>query len=167
MMIHEITSKVGRYKTRKRVGRGRGSGHGKTCGRGHKGAGSRAGYTRRPYFEGGQMSFVRRIPKRGFSNAPFRHLYHLVNIKALHARFEDGAEVNAESLVRVGLVRDTRLPVKILGEGETTKKFDVTAAKFSASAKAKILAAGGTATEVSRVKWTRGHEKAGAAAKDV
>ena len=155
MMIHEITNKVGRYKDRKRVGRGRGSGHGKTSGRGHKGAGSRAGYRRRAYYEGGQMSFVRRLPKRGFTNAPFRQHYHVVNVKALDGRFADGDAVDAEALVRVGLIRDAKLPVKILGEGELTKKLRVTAAKFSASAKAKIEAAGGSTEEIVRTTWTR------------
>lgn len=155
MMIHEITEKIGRYKTRKRVGRGQGSGHGKTAGRGHKGAGSRAGYKRRPYFEGGQMPFVRRIPKRGFSNARFRRLFHIVNVKALEARFDDGAELDAAVLAEAGIIRDTKLPLKVLGEGELTKKFNVTAAKFSASAKAKIEAVGGTTREIARSKWER------------
>jgi len=155
MMIHEITEKVGRYKARKRVGRGQGSGRGKTAGRGHKGAGSRAGYKRRPYFEGGQMPFVRRIPKRGFSNARFRRLYHIVNVKALEASFDDGAELDAAVLAEAGIIRDTKLPLKVLGEGEVSKKFNVTAAKFSASAKAKIEAVGGTTQEIARSKWER------------
>ena len=151
MMIHEITEKAGRYKTRKRVG----SGCGKTSGRGHKGAGSRAGYKRRAYFEGGQMTFARRLPKRGFTNAPFKRLYHVVNLKTLESRFEDGATVDIDGLVELGVVRDKKLPLKILGEGDLTKKFEVTAAKFSASAKSKIEAAGGKVTEVPKVKWTR------------
>jgi large subunit ribosomal protein L15 len=155
MMIHEITEKVGRYPARKRVGRGRGSGKGKTSGRGHKGAGSRAGFKRRPGFEGGQMSFARRIPKRGFTNAPFKRLFHIVNVQTLEARFDDGAELNVDVLAAAGVIRDTKLPLKVLGEGELAKKFSVTAAKFSASAKAKIEAAGGTVTEVPTVKWTR------------
>jgi large subunit ribosomal protein L15 len=155
MMIHEITEKIGRYKARKRVGRGQGSGHGKTAGRGHKGAGSRAGYTRRPYFEGGQMPFVRRIPKRGFSNARFRRLFHIVNVKALEARFDDGAELDAAVLAEAGIIRDTKLPLKVLGEGEVSKKFNVTAVKFSASAKAKIEAVGGTVREIAPTKWER------------
>ncbi|MBT8486385.1 MAG: 50S ribosomal protein L15 [Phycisphaerales bacterium] len=155
MMIHEITEKVGRYKTRKRIGRGHGSGHGKTSGRGHKGAGSRSGYTRRAYFEGGQMSFARRIPKRGFTNAEFRKLYHVVNIKELESRFDDGAEITAEDLAAHGVIRDTDRPLKVLGEGELTKKFTVTAAKFSSGARSKIEAAGGVVTEVARPKWTR------------
>ncbi len=155
MMIHEITEKVGKYKARKRVGRGRSSGCGKTSGRGHKGAGSRAGFKRRAYFEGGQMPFARRIPKRGFSNAAFKRLYHVVNIKTLETLFEDGENIDIQALIRVGVVRDLKLPLKILGEGDLTKKFEVTAAKFSATAKAKIEAAGGKVTEVRKVKWTR------------
>ena len=155
MMIHEITKQVGKHRPRKRVGRGMGSGNGKTSGRGHKGAGSRAGYKRRPYFEGGQMSFVRRMPKRGFSNANFRRLYHIVNLKTLEAMLDDGADVSVKSLAEAGIVRDTKLPLKILGEGELTKKFNVTAEKFSASARTKIESVGGTVTEVPRKKWVR------------
>lgn len=147
MMIHEVTVKVGAHKKRKRVGRGPGSGLGKTCGRGHKGAGSRAGYSKKAGHEGGQMAFFRRIPKRGFTNSQFRTDYAIVNIKALDARFDDGAEVNPDMLVKAGLIRNSSEPVKVLGEGELTKKLTVTAAKFSESAKSKITAAGGTVTE--------------------
>ena len=155
MMIHEITEKVGRHASRKRVGRGRSSGYGKTSGRGHKGARSRAGYSRRAYFEGGQMSWVRRIPKRGFTNARFRNHFAIVNIKTLEETFDDGAEITIEALVENGIARDTKLPLKVLGEGDLTKKFTVIAAKFSASARTKIEGAGGTATDVVKVKWTR------------
>jgi large subunit ribosomal protein L15 len=155
MMIHEITSKVGRYKGRKRVGRGPGSGHGKTSGRGHKGAGSRSGYKRRAYFEGGQMTWARRMPKRGFTNAQFRTEYHLVNLKTLEGRFSDGDAVTAESLAKAGIIRDTKKPLKILGEGDLTKKLDVTANKLSKSAEAKIMAAGGSVTVLELKKWTR------------
>lgn len=155
MMIHDITSKVGRHASRKRVGRGHGSGLGKTSGRGHKGAGSRSGYSRRAYFEGGQMTWTRRIPKRGFTNSAFRKQYHVVNLKVLEERVEDGADVTIEVLAHLGIVRDDKLPLKILGDGEITKKFNVTAAKLSKSATAKIEAAGGTVTEVPLKKWTR------------
>ena len=155
MMIHEITSKVGKHAARKRVGRGHGSGLGKTSGRGHKGAGSRSGYSRRAYFEGGQMSWTRRIPKRGFTNAAFKKHYHVVNIRVLEERVEDGADVTAQVLAHLGIIRDDSLPLKILGDGEITKKFNVTAAKLSKSAAAKIEAAGGTVTEVSKQKWMR------------
>jgi large subunit ribosomal protein L15 len=156
MMIHEITDKVGRYPARKRVGRGEASGSGKTSGRGHKGAGSRSGNSYRPYFEGGQMPFARRMPKRGFSNVQFATQYHVVNLKSLEARLSDGAEVTPESLAEAGLIRDTSLPVKVLGQGDLSKKLMVTAAKFSASARAKIEAAGGSVVEAGgRIKWSR------------
>lgn len=155
MMIHEITITVGKYKARKRIGRGHGSGHGKTSGRGHKGAASRSGWKRRPGFEGGQMPLVRRMPKRGFSNADFRRLFHVVNLKQLEVRCEDGATVTAESLAEAGIIRDTSLPLKVLGEGTLSRKLNITAAKFSASARAKIEEAGGTVTVVTKTKWTR------------
>lgn len=151
MMIHEITVKVGSHKRRKRVGRGPGSGRGKTCGRGQNGAGSRAGASGsiRAGREGGQMPFFRRIPKRGFSNARFRTVFSIVNVQALDARFDDGAQVNPEALVQVGLIRDTKLPVKILGDGQTKKKLTVTAAAFSKAAMEKITKAGGTTSVAS------------------
>ncbi len=114
MMIHEITIHAGKYKTRKRIGRGEGSGHGKTAGRGHKGAASRSGWKRRPGYEGGQMPIFRRMPKRGFTNAPFRRLFHVINVKQLEARFDDGATVTRELLAKVGLIRDNTLPLKVL-----------------------------------------------------
>jgi large subunit ribosomal protein L15 len=156
MMIHEITVLVGAHKRRKRVGRGRGSGSGKTSGRGHKGAQSRAGHSDKTYFEGGQMSFIRRIPKRGFSNALFREEYHVVNLQSIEKRFEAGERVDAAAMIDRGLIRNDKLPVKILGEGDVTKKLEVVASKFSASARAKIEAAGGSATVAEgRTKWVR------------
>ena len=155
MMIHEITEQVGRSKSRKRIGRGHGSGSGKTSGRGHKGAGSRSGYSSKAGYEGGQMPFARRIPKRGFSNHPFRREYHVVNVKALELAFEAGATVDAAALVEKGLIRDTRQPLKILGEGEVTKALNVTADRLSGSATSKIEAAGGTVNVIPRTKWTR------------
>ncbi|MFN3165631.1 MAG: 50S ribosomal protein L15 [Phycisphaeraceae bacterium] len=146
MMIHEITEKVGRHKRRKRIGRGPGSGTGKTAGRGHKGYGSRSGNSN-PH-NGGGTPLWKALPKRGFSNAMFKKHYAVVNLSAIDARFDDGAEVNPEMLVKLGLIRDTKLPVKVLGTGEITKKFAVTAAKFSKSAESKITAAGGTVTVV-------------------
>lgn len=133
----------------KRVGRGPGSGHGKTAGRGHKGAKSRAGFTHKRGFEGGQMPLHRRVPKRGFHN-PFRVEYEVVNLDALDARFEAGAEVTPEQLRAVGLVRDRRAPIKVLGRGELTKPLVVRAHKFSESARARIQAAGGTAEVLAR-----------------
>ncbi len=148
MMIHEVTPKAGKFKSKKRLGRGPGSGLGKTSGRGEKGAGSRSGFggSVRASAEGGQMAFFRRIPKRGFTNAPFRKDFATVNLKAIAARFEDGAEVNAEMLVKAGLLRNADLPLKILGHGELTKKLNITAAAFSKAAADKITQAGGTAT---------------------
>ena len=148
MMIHEITALVGKHRRRKRIGRGTGSGTGGTSGRGHKGAHSRAGWTGStpPGYEGGQMPYFRRIPKRGFTNAQFTTRYAIVNVASLDARFESGADVTAERLVEVGLIRNTRMPVKILGQGELSKKLNVTAVKFSESAKAKIEQAGGSCT---------------------
>lgn len=159
MMIHDITNMAGKYKTRKRIGRGHGSGSGKTSGRGHKGAGSRAGHSHRPGFEGGQTPWSRRFPKRGFSNAEFRTEFHVVNVAQLDARFEDGDEVNVETLVAKRLIRSTNRPLKILGEGELTKKLAVTATKFSKSAIAKLEGAGGSVTEVPLQKWMRDRTK--------
>ena len=147
MMIHDITEKVGRHKQRKRIGRGEGSGTGGTSGRGHKGAKSRAGYKRRASYEGGQRPFFQRFPKRGFSNARFRKLYHVVNLKVLEERCDAGATIDVAMLAEMRIVRDTNRPLKILGEGELTKKFEVKAAKFSGSARQKIESAGGTVTE--------------------
>ena len=160
MMIHEITAKVGKYKNRKRLGRGDGTGQGGTAGRGHKGAKSRAGFSYRPHFEGGQMQFFRRIPKRGFTNVQFRTNYHVINVQVLEQACEAGANVTAETLAAMGIIRDAKQPLKILGEGEITKSLTVTAAKFSKSAKEKIEKAGGTATEKAyRTKWKRDRSK--------
>jgi large subunit ribosomal protein L15 len=146
-MIHEITAQTGKYKARKRIGRGPGSGSGKTAGRGHKGAKSRSGWSgsQHPLYEGGQMPYFRRIPKRGFSNAAFRRDFAVVNVKTLEANFDDGAAVNLDALAAKHLVPGDKLPLKILGEGELTKKLTVTAGKFSAAARQKIENAGGTA----------------------
>ncbi|MEM7681158.1 MAG: 50S ribosomal protein L15 [Planctomycetota bacterium] len=145
MMIHEITEKAGRHKRRKRIGRGPGSGHGKTAGRGHNGYSSRSGNSN-PH-EGGAVPMHAKFPKRGFSNFQFQTRYAVVNLKSLDARFDDGAEVTPEMLVKHGLIRSTKLPVKVLGFGATSKKLRVTAAKFSASAKQKIEDAGGQVTQ--------------------
>ncbi len=155
MMIHEITKSVGKHRARKRVGRGHASGQGKTSGRGHKGAASRSGWTRRPGYEGGQMPLIRRMPKRGFSNVQFRTVYHVVNVRYLEAHCDDGAAVTRQTLAEAGVIRDVKLPLKILGDGDLSKKLDVTAARFSAAAKQKIEAAGGTVTVVARKKPTR------------
>ena len=144
MYDYEITSIVGKKKARKRVGRGSGSGWGKTCGRGHKGYGSRAGARSLSLFEGGQMPLFRRLPKRGFSNYNFQRRYEIVNISQLE-RFDDGAAVGAEQLSDAGLIGNLESKVKILGNGELTKKLQITAHKFSKSAEQKIVASGGTA----------------------
>ncbi len=145
MHIAEITKLAGANKRRKRVGRGRGSGQGKTCGRGNKGAGQRSGWRRRGMQEGGQMPTFRRLPKRGFSNARFATLYSVVNVGSLESRFENDAHVTPQSLLEAGLIRHLRHRVKILGNGELTRKLTVDAAKFSKSATEKIQAAGGEA----------------------
>ncbi len=142
MLSHEITSVVRRKKASKRVGKG--GGRGKTCGRGHKGSGSRSGSFTRPSHEGGQMPLFRRLPKRGFNNAQFTKRYEVVNVSQLD-RFEDGDIVSVEQLAKVGLVDNMHSRVKILGEGELTKKLQVMAHKFSKTAEQKIMACGGMA----------------------
>jgi len=144
MLNHEITSIAGKNKVRKRVGRGTGSGRGKTCGRGHKGAGSRAGSRSLTVYEGGQMPLFRRLPKRGFSNYQFAQRCQIVNVSQLE-RFDDGADVGVEQLSSVGLIDNLKDKVKILGDGVLTKKLKVAAHKFSKSAEEKIVASGGTA----------------------
>ncbi|MGB2987524.1 MAG: 50S ribosomal protein L15 [Phycisphaerae bacterium] len=149
MDITEITKLAGPDRRLKRVGRGRGSGNGKTCGRGHKGGGQRSGWRRRGMQEGGQMPTFRRMPKRGFSNAKFATHFSIVNIASLETRFDADAHVTPQSLVEVGLIRNVRRPVKILGDGVLTKKLTVDAAKYSKSAIEKIQAVGGEARIVS------------------
>lgn len=145
MNITEITKLAGSDKRRKRVGRGAGSGSGKTSGRGHKGAGQRSGWTGRGLQEGGQMPTFRRLPKRGFSNVQFATRYGIVNVGSLELRYDAGAHVTLQSLLEVGLIRNLRHPVKVLGDGALTKKLTVDAAKFSKAAIEKILAVGGEA----------------------
>ena len=149
MLIHEITSIVGKHKARKRVGRGRGSGHGKTCGRGTKGAGSRSGAMSFSLYEGGSMPLFRRLPKRGFSNFKFADRFEVVNVSQLE-RFEDGSEVDIGQLSQAGLVPNVNSKVKILGDGELTKKLRVLAHRFSKTAEDKIVGCGGTATRIAR-----------------
>ncbi|NOY80334.1 MAG: 50S ribosomal protein L15 [Kiritimatiellaeota bacterium] len=142
MKLHDLKNTVPR-KSRKRVGRGDGSGHGRSCGRGDKGAGARAGNKRRPYFEGGQLPFFRRLPKRGFNN-PNHQVYSVVNVCCLDENFAAGDVVTVEILRRKGMLRSAAAGVKILGDGEISKALSVEAHKFSASARQKIEAAGGT-----------------------
>lgn len=143
MKLHELSPAKGSRKTRKRVGRGPGSGLGKTAGRGHKGGNSRSGHSSRPGFEGGQMPLIRRVPKRGFNNK-FRVDYDVVNVAQLAAL---GTRITPEMLVEHGLVHAGRR-VKILGNGELSQAAAVSAHKFSASARAKIEAAGGSCEEI-------------------
>mgnify|MGYP000572578335 CR=1 FL=1 len=141
MKLHEISPAAGSTTAPKRLGRGVGSGLGKTSGKGHKGGKARSGGGKRPGFEGGQMPLTRRLPKRGFNNM-FAKEYAIVNVEALNA-FENGAVVTTEALLEKGIVRKTLDGVKILGRGELSKSVTVQAKIFSASAKAKIEAAGG------------------------
>lgn len=147
MKLEEILSAAGKYKRRKRIGRGIGSGMGKTSGRGHKGYGSRSGSKRRLGYEGGQNPALARIPKRGFNNANFRTEYQVVNVAALEANFEEGATVDAIAMKAASLIGDAGGRVKVLGNGEIAKKLTIVADKFSASAKEKIAAVGGTIEE--------------------
>ena len=144
MLDYEITSVAGKHKTHRRLGRGRGTGHGKTCGRGHKGQGSRAGSRSTSLCEGGQMPLFRRLPKRGFSNYKFETRYEIVNVSQLE-RFDDGATIGTEQLSQAGLIGKPKSKVKILGDGELTKRLQVTAHKFSKTAEQKIVSCGGTA----------------------
>ncbi|MBM7704947.1 50S ribosomal protein L15 [Metabacillus iocasae] len=145
MKLHELKPTEGSRKERNRVGRGTGSGNGKTSGKGHKGQNARSGGGVRPGFEGGQTPLFRRLPKRGFTNIN-RKEYAVVNLDALN-RFEDGAEVTPELLIETGLVSKAKAGIKILGNGTLNKKLTVKASKFSSAAKEAIEAAGGT-TEV-------------------
>jgi len=143
MELHNLHPAPGAKRPRKRVGRGPGSGNGKTAGRGHKGQKSRSGYSRRYGFEGGQMPLVRRIPKRGFTNI-FRVEFQVVNLRDLERVFADGDTVSPEEMIEKGLVRAGKRLVKVLADGELSKKLTVRAHKFSASARVGIEKAGGS-----------------------
>lgn len=148
MMLHDVHQGITGSKPRKRVGRGIGSGHGKTSGRGHKGAASRSGYKRNLGFEGGQMPLLRRIAKRGFNNNQFAPVIAEVNVAALESAFDSGTEVTPELMQEKGLAKGRFDEVKILGNGTLTKKLTVSAHRFSKSAEEKIAQAGGTATRI-------------------
>jgi large subunit ribosomal protein L15 len=155
MMIHDITALAGKYKNRKRIGRGKGSGTGKRSGRGQKGAGARSGTSTRFQFEGGQMPYFRRMPKFGFSNANFRSVFWLVNLRQIisHPEFAKGGVVNEQTLVAAGLVRDDSRDIKILGDlpegqAELKVKLQVTAHRVTDPARRLIEAAGGSVTEL-------------------
>ena len=143
MELHNLTNTPGARRRRKRVGRGCGSGMGKTSTRGHKGQAARKGHKQKLQFEGGLMPLVRRLPKRGFNNAAFNAKALGINLSELERKFESGAEITVESLAKAGFSDNKRPKVKILGTGEVTKKFTVKV-PCSASAKAKIEKAGGT-----------------------
>jgi large subunit ribosomal protein L15 len=149
MQLHDVHQGIHRRKKRKRVGRGTGSGHGKTSSKGHKGHASRQGFKLSPLFEGGQMPLARRVPKRGFFNGKFKKVYAIVNLEDLEARFEAGAVVDEAALRARGLVKGQEYDgIKILGDGTPTKALEVRATKFSASAAEKLAKAGGKAVVV-------------------
>jgi large subunit ribosomal protein L15 len=142
MKLHELAPNPGAKHAPKRVGRGIGSGHGKTSGKGHKGQNARAGGGVRPGFEGGQTTLLRRLPKRGFSNEPFRTRYAVVNIEDLN-RFDEGTVVTPELLEETRVCKGARNGLKVLGTGEITKALTIKANKVSEAARQKIEAAGG------------------------
>jgi large subunit ribosomal protein L15 len=146
MDLSNLKPADGAKHSKKRIGRGHGSGQGTQAGRGHKGAQSRSGYSFKRGFEGGQMPLHRRVPKRGFHN-PFRVEYAVVNLDTLSERFDAGTVVTPELLVETGLITKGRRPVKVLGRGDVSKKLTVRAHKFSGKAAERIVAAGG-ATEI-------------------
>ena len=144
MKLYAINQPAGAVKERKRVGRGVATGNGKTSGKGHKGQNARSGGGVRPGFEGGQLPLFRRLPKRGFSNAPFKVEYATINLSDLE-KFEDGAVVTPELLKEMGIVKKQLAGIKVLGNGELTKKVTVKASKFSKTAVEKIEKIGGKA----------------------
>jgi len=145
MLINDVHRGIEKRKNRKRVGRGPGSGHGKTGGRGDKGHSARAGFSKRFAFEGGQMPLVRRLAKRGFNNSYFSRVVAIVNVATLEERFANGATVDPAALEAAGIVKGGYDAIKILGNGDLKKKLAVKAHEFSESASKKILAAGGQA----------------------
>ncbi len=149
MRLHDLKPRPGSKHRRKRLGQGESSGHGKTAGRGGKGQTARSGSSIRIGFEGGQMPLIRRIPKRGFNNANFAIRYVPINLESLN-QFDDGATVDADTLRSKGLANGTLMRIKILGDGELTKKLTISAHAFSATAKAKIEKLGGTCTVIAK-----------------
>lgn len=148
MRLHDLKPTPGSKHRRRRIGRGESSGLGKTSGKGHKGQKARSGASIRPGFEGGQMPLARRLPKKGFNNAQFKTQYAIVNLVDLEIKFADGDEVNEQTLRNVGLIKGTFDGVKVLANGELTKKLTVAVEKVSATAKEKIEKAGGSVAEV-------------------
>ncbi len=149
MILNDVQVGIQPRKPRKRIGRGPGSGHGKTSGRGHKGFFSRSGSSTRRGFQGGQMPLFRRVAKRGFSNNYFAPEVTVVNIGVLNENFEAGAEITPEILVAKGIISTRFDELKVLGDGEVTKALKISAHRFSASAESKIAAAGGSYTRIS------------------
>ncbi|MCH2124879.1 MAG: 50S ribosomal protein L15 [Pirellulaceae bacterium] len=147
MMLQDVHQGIKKHKKKKRIGRGSGSGHGKTAGRGHKGQKSRSGYSRHPAFQGGAMPMVRRVPKRGFNNR-YALVVNTVNVSDLEKRFENGEEVTPETLRERSLANSRYDLLKILGDGELTKQLKVSAHRFSQTAKDKIEKAGGEIIEL-------------------
>ncbi|NOY74166.1 MAG: 50S ribosomal protein L15 [Kiritimatiellaeota bacterium] len=143
MKLHDLHNTKGAVRSRRRIGRGDASGYGRTCGRGEKGQKSRTGSVIRPFFEGGQIPLFRRLPKRGFTSRNHKE-YDLVNVSILEKLFDAGAVVDAEILRGKGVLGKTKLPLKVLGSGDIAKALTVKANKFSASAREKIEASGGT-----------------------
>ena len=149
MILDDVHRGIQKRRKRKRIGRGPGSGAGKTAARGHKGFYSRAGASSRRAFEGGQTALVRRIAKRGFSNAPFAKTVAIVNVAVLESVFESGDAVNPRTLADKGVTKGRFDEIKILGNGNLTKKLTVTAHRFSKSAEEKIAAQGGSVERIS------------------
>jgi len=147
MSENNLKAPEGANKNKKKVGRGNGSGHGKTAGKGHKGQKARSGGGVSLGFEGGQMPLFRRVASRGFSNYPFKSIAVPVNLSLLEKFFEDGEKVNLETLVAKGLIKKSETNVKILGSGDIKKKLEVELSNVSASAKEKIVKAGGSVAE--------------------
>jgi large subunit ribosomal protein L15 len=149
MQLHDVHKGIHKRKLRKRIGRGVGSGHGKTSTKGHKGHASRQGFKLSPLFEGGQMPLARRVPKRGFFNGAFKQEYAIVNLGEIDACFEPGAVVDEAALRAQGLVKGYNVDgIKVLGDGAITKALEIRATKFSGTATTKIAAAGGKAVPV-------------------
>ncbi|KAA5540220.1 50S ribosomal protein L15 [Roseiconus nitratireducens] len=147
MNLNDVHRGIQKNRKRKRIGRGPGSGTGKTSGRGHKGHKSRSGYSRKPSFQGGAMPMFRRVPKRGFNNR-WASTVFAVNVGKLNDCFDDGADVTLEAMSAKDVAKGTFDEVKILGDGELNKKLNVSAHRFSKSAEEKITAAGGTVTKL-------------------
>lgn len=148
MILDDVHRGIQKRKKRKRIGRGPGSGHGKTSGRGHNGYYSRSGSSRRVGFEGGQMPLARRIAKRGFNNKQFADVVAIVNLSTLETVFDAGADVNPETLAEKGIVKGRFDAIKILGDGELTKSLNVRVHRYSKSAEASITGSGGTVERI-------------------